>query len=250
MDLRGIDEVQVSQFWIGDVEGLDVVKRAETREGWQIVVRTCGETASPNVYDRPVATFRCVFAVPFGLFVKALGGVGDERQIGGSDGVSVGPAGKGGELTLDSEAIALEARALVVAGKTKALQFLRLASEGCPHGNDVVKLLDLCLLAQGAFVVLGLSYRNLLLKAEILPRGPHQSLEDLQREIWKALALPDNGDSRQIFQVLQPRQDLVHLLVQILDGADSLDSIQGLHALQGDLRVVFSPLDTLCNRPI
>ena len=243
MDLRGIDEVEVSQLLIGDVEGLDVVQRAKTREGRQIVVRTCGETASPDVYDRPVATFWGVFCpTPFGLFVKALRSVGDERQIWGSDGVSVGPTGKRGELTLDSEAIALEARALVVAGETEALHNLRLATGGRSHGDDVVELLDCGLFAHGAFLVLGLSYRHLLLQAQILPRGPHQSLEHLQCEIWKSLALPDNGDSRELFESLKPRQDLVHFLVQVLDGADAFDAIQGLHALQGDHRVVFFAL--------
>ena len=94
-----------------------------------------------------MATFRWLVSVPFGLFVIALRSVGDEGQIGGAHRVSVCSAGKRGELTLDSEAITLEACALVVAGKTKALQFLRLAPEGCPHGNDVVKLLDFRLLA-------------------------------------------------------------------------------------------------------
>ena len=76
--------------------------------------------------------------------------------------------------------------------------------------------------------------KRVLSKAQILPRGPHQSLEDLQREIRESFALPDDGDPRQAFQILKPRQDRVRFLVQKLDGADSLDSIQGLHALQGD----------------
>ena len=105
-------------------------------------MRTCGEAAPPDVDDLPVTTLRGAFTVSFGLFVNALRRVADERQICSPCRVPVGSASERGELTLESEAIVLETRALVVACETEALQFLRLSSEGRTDRNDVVELLD------------------------------------------------------------------------------------------------------------
>ena len=137
----GVYEIQISQLGIGSVEWLNVVQNAETREGRQIVMTACGETTPPDVDYLPVATFRGACAVPFGLFVNALRRIRDERQICSPCRVPVGSARERRELTLHPKAIVLETRALVVAGETEALQFLRLSSEGRTDRNDVVKLL-------------------------------------------------------------------------------------------------------------
>ena len=149
----------------------------------------------------------------------ALRGVDDVHQSRVFRTVSVGPAGEGGEATFKTDAVGLKFGTVAVACQAESLKGLGLSSETGPHRGDMIVFHDRGLLAYCAQPVLSLKDGPFLSGCEILSGALQEKSKDLITEIRQSLPLPYDAMSRQFFNSVKPRKDLVHLRGEFFDDA-------------------------------